>query len=148
MPRLFSNDPVQWIQQQHHLFQVKYQIGFKTIMVIFKWLHGKSPNYVQWLSNQQAGVPRYPIKHVSRRPSFKYDTCGKCAFPVCASAKGSKVMGRNFILVLWKTPISNESDRYGADEIYNIPGKLDQYHGFLCPDFRFARALFAMALVV
>ena len=73
-----------------HWLQVKYRIEFKTLLIVFKGLHGKAPTYIQdtlhWLQ------VKYRIKFKTllivfkglhgKAPTYIQDTFGKRAFAV------------------------------------------------------------------
>ena len=64
---------------------VKYRIEFKTLLIVFKGLHGKAPIYIQEMITPSKSK-RYSIRSNEERvlkvPKFKHDTFGKRAFAV------------------------------------------------------------------
>ena len=68
-----------------HWLPVKYRIEFKTLLIVFKWLHGKAPTYIQEMITPSKSK-RYSIRSNEERalkvPKFKHDTFGKRAFAV------------------------------------------------------------------
>ena len=68
-----------------HWLPVKYWIEFKTLMIVFKGLHGKAPTYIQEMITPSKSK-RYSIRSNDERvlkvPKFKHDTFGKRAFAV------------------------------------------------------------------
>ena len=68
-----------------HWLPVKYRIEFKTLLIVFKWLHGKAPTYIQGMITPSKSK-RYSIRSNEERvlkvPKFKHDTFGKRAFAV------------------------------------------------------------------
>ena len=64
---------------------VKYQIEFKTLLIVFKGLHGKAPTYIQemiTLSKSKRYSVRSNEERVLKVPKFKHDTSDKRAFAV------------------------------------------------------------------
>ena len=68
-----------------HWLPVKYRIEFKTLLIVFKGLHGKAPTYIQEMITPSKSK-RYSIRSNEERvlkvPKFKHDTFGKRAFAV------------------------------------------------------------------
>ena len=68
-----------------HWLPIKYQIEFKTLLIVFKGLHGKAPTYIQEMITPSKSK-RYSIRSNEERvlkvPKFKHDTFGKRAFAV------------------------------------------------------------------
>ena len=68
-----------------HWLPVKYRIEFKTLLIVFKGLHGKAPTYIQEMITPSKSK-RYSIRSNEERvlkvPKFKHDTFGKHAFAV------------------------------------------------------------------
>ena len=68
-----------------HWLPVKYRIEFKTVLIVFKGLHGKAPTYIQEMIIPSKSK-RYSIRSNEERvlkvPKFKHDTFGKRAFAV------------------------------------------------------------------
>ena len=68
-----------------HWLPVKYRIEFKTLLIVFKGLHGKAPTYIQEMITSSKSK-RYSIRSNEERvlkvPKFKHDTFGKRAFAV------------------------------------------------------------------
>ena len=68
-----------------HWLPVKYRIEFKTLLIVFKGLHGKAPTYTQEMITPSKSK-RYSIRSIEERvlkvPKFKHDTFGKRAFAV------------------------------------------------------------------
>ena len=68
-----------------HWLPVKYRIEFKTLLIVFKGLHDKAPNFIQEMITQSKSK-RYSIRSNEERvlkvPKFKHDTFGKRAFAV------------------------------------------------------------------
>ena len=52
-----------------HWLRVKYRIEFKTLLIVFKGLHGKAPTYIQEMIPHQKAkdIPYDPMKNVSWR---------------------------------------------------------------------------------
>ena len=69
-----------------HWLPVKYRIVFKTLLLIFKGLHGMAPNYIQDMlvpSTSKRYAMRSNETCLLRVPKFKHDTFGGRAFTVC-----------------------------------------------------------------
>ena len=68
-----------------HWLPVKYWFEFKTLLIVFKGLHGKAPTYIQGMITLSKSK-RYSIRSNEERvlkvPKFKHDTFGKRAFAV------------------------------------------------------------------
>ena len=68
-----------------HWLPVKCRVGFKTLLIVFKGLHGKAPTYIQEMIIPPKSK-RYSIRSNEERvlkvPKFKHDTFGKRAFAV------------------------------------------------------------------
>ena len=68
-----------------HWLPVKYRIEFKTLLIVFKGLHGKAPTYIQEMFTPSKSK-RYSIRSNEERvlkvPKFTHDTLGKRAFAV------------------------------------------------------------------
>ena len=68
-----------------HWLPVKYRIEFKTLLIVFKGLHGKAPTYIQEMITPSKSK-RYSIRSNEERvlkvPKFKHDTFGKRVFAV------------------------------------------------------------------
>ena len=66
-----------------HWLPVKYRIEFKTLLIVFKGLHGKAPTYIQEMITPSKSK-RYSIRSNEERvlkvPKFKHDTFGKRAY--------------------------------------------------------------------
>ena len=64
---------------------VKCRIEFKTLLIVFKGLHGKAPTYIQEMIIPSKSK-RYSIRSSEERvlkvPKFKHDIFGKPAFAV------------------------------------------------------------------
>ena len=71
-----------------HWLPVKYRIEFKTLLIVFKGLHGKAPTYIQEMTIPSKSK-RYSIRSNEERvlkvPKFKHDTFGKRTFAVYGS---------------------------------------------------------------
>ena len=68
-----------------HWLPVKYLIEFKTLLIVFKGLHGKAPTYIQEMIIPSKSK-RYSIRSNEERvlkvPKFKHDSFGKRTFAV------------------------------------------------------------------
>ena len=68
-----------------HWLPVKYRIEFKTLLIVFKGLHGNAPTYIQEMITPSKSK-RYSIRSNEERvlkvPKFKHDTFGYRAFAV------------------------------------------------------------------
>ena len=68
-----------------HLLPVKYQIEFKTLLIVFKGLHGKAPTCIEEMITPSISK-RYSIRSNEERaqkvPKFKYNTIDERPFPV------------------------------------------------------------------
>ena len=66
-----------------HWLPFKYQIEFKTLLIVFKGLHGKAPTYIQEMITPSKSK-RYSLRsnkeHALKVLKFKRDTFGKRAF--------------------------------------------------------------------
>ena len=64
---------------------VKHRIEFKTLLIVYKGLHGKAPTYIQEMMTPSKSK-RYSITSNEERvlevPKLQHDTFGKRAFPV------------------------------------------------------------------
>ena len=71
-----------------HWLPLEYRIEFKTLLIVFKGLHGKAPTYIQEMITPSKSK-RYSIRSNEERvlkvPKFKHDTFGKRAFAVYGS---------------------------------------------------------------
>ena len=73
-----------------HWLPVKYRIEFKTLLIVFKGLHGKAPTYIQEMitpSKSKIYSIRSNEERVLKVPKFKHDTFGKRAFAVYGPLK-------------------------------------------------------------
>ena len=68
-----------------HWLPVKYQIDFKTLLIVFKGLRDKAPIYIQEMTTPSKSK-RYSVRSNEERvlkvPKFKHDHFGKRAFAV------------------------------------------------------------------
>ena len=68
-----------------HWLPVKYRIEFKTLLIVFKGLHGRAPTYIQKMitpSKSKSYSIRSNKERVRKVPKFMHDTFGKRAFAV------------------------------------------------------------------
>ena len=68
-----------------HWLLVKYRIEFKTLLIVFKGLHGTAPSYIQEMiipSKRKRYSIRSNEERVLKVPKFKHDTFGKRVFAV------------------------------------------------------------------
>ena len=71
-----------------HWLPVKYRIEFKTLLLIFKGLHGMAPSYIQDMlapSKSKRYAMRSNKACLLKVPKFKHDTFGGRAFAICGT---------------------------------------------------------------
>ena len=69
-----------------HWLPVKYRIEFKTLLIVFKGIHGKAPTYAQEMitpSKSKRYSKRSNEERVLKVPKFKHDTFGTRVYSQC-----------------------------------------------------------------